>query len=281
MSRWRQISTRTSRERAAAGSATVGGSRVGLVAVAVGFVALSASVGSAVSPAARLVPAVLAVGAGLVLWRGHRRGRPVVDPGALAGPWSRAALAVGFSSTWAFGVVLVIGSALLQQVRGMGPMAAGVTFLAFSGAFALAGAAVGRLVRRSGTGTTMGAGLALTVAGVGLLAVLPVDVPLALIVVALAVGGLGQGLAFDGSTTASLAGVPGRATGQATASIQTLRLLGSVLGVAASAAIVATAAAGATTTEIADRQRLAFAARRGRGRRRMRRPPSSCGPAAP
>ena len=233
--------------------------RIGLAAVAVGFVALSLAVGSSVSATARLVPALLAMAALLVLWRGRRHGRPVVEAAALAGPWSRAALAVGFSSTWAFGVVLVIGSALLQQVRGMGPMAAGATFLAFSGAFALAGAAVGRLVRRAGVGTTMGAGMALTVVGLALLAVLPSDVGLGAIIAALVVGGLGQGLAFDGSTTASLAGVPGSSTGEATASVQTLRLLGSVLGVAASAAIVATAAAGASTSEIADLQRLAFA----------------------
>ncbi len=233
--------------------------RIGLAAVAVGFVALSLAVGSSVSAAARLVPALLAVAALTVLWRGRRNGRPVVEPAALAGPWSRAALAVGFSSTWAFGVVLVIGSALLQQVRGMGPMAAGVTFLAFSGAFALAGAAVGRMVRRAGVGTTMGTGMALTVVGLALLALLPSDVGLGAIIAALVIGGLGQGLAFDGSTTASLAGVPGGSTGEATASVQTLRLLGSVLGVAASAAIVATAAAGASTTEIADLQRLAFA----------------------
>ena len=140
---------------------------LGLAAVAVGFVALSLAVGSSVPPAARLVPALLAAAALAVLWHGRRAGRPVVDPAALAGPWSRAALAVGFSSTWAFGVVLVIGSAMLQQVRGMGPMAAGTTFLAFSGAFALAGAAVGRMVRRAGVGTTMGAGMALTVVGAG------------------------------------------------------------------------------------------------------------------
>jgi len=236
--------------------------RVGLVAVAVGFVALSLAVGSSVPPAARLVPALIALAALAALWAGHRRGRPVVDPTALAGPWSRAALAVGFASTWAFGVVLVVGSALLQQVRGMGPMAAGVTFLAFSGAFAVAGAFVGRMVRRAGVGSTMGAGMALTVVALGLLAVLPTDVALVAVVGALAIGGLGQGLAFDGSTTASLAGVPGGATGEATASVQTLRLLGSVLGVAASAAIVTTAssaAGSADLTDVADRQRLAFA----------------------
>jgi MFS family permease len=256
------VLTRPSASTAAAPTPAAQGARaprIGLAAVAVGFVALSLAVGSSVSAAARLVPALLAVAALTVLWCGRRNGRPVVEPAALAGPWSRAALAVGFSSTWAFGVVLVIGSALLQQVRGMGPMAAGATFLAFSGAFALAGAAVGRLVRRAGVGTTMGVGMALTVVGLGSLALLPADVGLAAIVAALVVGGLGQGLAFDGSTTASLAGVPGRSTGEATASVQTLRLLGSVLGVAASTAIVATAAAGASTSEIADLQRLAFA----------------------
>ena len=144
------------------------------MAVAVGFVALSLAVGSSVPPAARLVPALLAAAALAVLWHGppcRTAGGRARGPGRAV---VAAALAVGFSSTWAFGVVLVIGSAMLQQVRGMGPMAAGATFLAFSGAFALAGAAVGRMVRRAGVGTTMGAGMALTVVGLALLALLPV-----------------------------------------------------------------------------------------------------------
>jgi hypothetical protein len=62
--------------------------------------------------------------------------------------------------------------------------------------------------------------------------------PVALLAVCLAVAGAGQGLAFDTSTTASLAGVPERATGQATGAEQSLRLLGSVLGVAVSSAVV-------------------------------------------
>ncbi len=259
--------------------------RIGLVAVAVGFAALSLAVGSTVGPLARLAPAAVALASAGLLWSDHRRGRPVVDPRAVAGPWSRSALVVGFSSTWAFGVVLVVGSALLQQVRGLDPLESGLVFLAFSASFAVAGAAVGRMVGRSGLGSTMGLGMVATVTSLVVLGALPLHAPLALIAVALAVGGAGQGLAFDGSTTASLAGIDEQVAGQATAAVQTVRLLGSVLGVAAAAAIVATAGTGSTS--VGDRQRTAFllaAAVAAAGTalaRAVRRPPPTASAAPP
>lgn len=214
------------------------GGPIGLVAVAVGFVTLSLAVGASGTAAARLAPVVVALACVGVLAREHRRRRPVVDPDAVGGRWSRAALAVGFCSTWSFAATLVVGSAVLQQGRGMSPLAAGATFLAFSGAFAVAGAVVGRLVRATGIGTALVAAMLVAAAGTAAFAVARPSAALAAIIVSLAMAGLGQGLAFDASTAASLAGVPARATGQATGAEQTLRLLGSVLGVAASSAIV-------------------------------------------
>lgn len=221
------------------------GGPIGLVAVAVGFVALSLAVGSSVGAAARLAPIVVALVCVSVLVREHRLRRPVVDPDAVGGRWSRAALVVGFCSTWSFAATLVVGSAVLQQGRGMSPLAAGATFLAFSGAFAVAGAAVGRLVRSAGIGAALVAAMLVAAAGTAAFAVIRPTGSLVVVVACLAVAGLGQGLAFDASTTASLAGVPGRATGQATGAEQTLWLLGSVLGVGASSAIIVAVQGGA------------------------------------
>jgi MFS family permease len=223
------------------------GGPVGLVAVAVGFVALSLAVGSSATAAARLAPVAIALACVAVLVREHRRHRPVVDPDAVGGRWSQAAMVVGFCSTWSFAATLVVGSAVLQQGRGMSPLAAGATFLAFSGAFAVAGAAVGRLVRNTGIGTALVAAMLVAAAGTAAFALTRPTGALVVVIVCLAVAGLGQGLAFDASTTASLAGVPGRATGQATGAEQTLRLLGSVLGVGASSAIIVAVRGGAAS----------------------------------
>ena len=222
------------------------GSPVGLLALGVGFVAVSLAVGASSGPLARLVPFVIALACAAVLLREHRRHRPVVTPAAVEGPWSQAALAVGFCSTWAFAATIVVGSGLLQDVRGMTPLQAGVTFLAFSGAFALAGAAVGRLVRSAGPGRAMAVAMVVAAAGTLALAAPRPSGPLVALVVALAVAGFGQGLAFDASTTASLSRIPGPATAEATGAEQTSRLLGSVLGVAASSAIVVAAGSGST-----------------------------------
>ncbi len=219
-----------------------------LAAVGVAYVAVSIAAsgtgGSEWLTPSRSIPLVVAVGALLVWWTRRRRGERVIDPATLSGPWSGTALAVGFTSTWSFGVTLVVVSQQLQDVRGLGPSAAGVTFLAFSGAFALAGTFNGRLVRRSGVRTVMAAAMALCTVGLVMCALIPASAALAWVVVALLLGGLGQGMAFDASTTASLQGIPERVAGEATGATQTLRLLGSVLGIAISAGVTAAARSG-------------------------------------
>ena len=215
----------------------------GLAAVAVSFVGISLAAGrvgggSWLSPGT-VVPLVAAAGAGIFVVVRRRRGaRPVVDPAAVGARWSRSALAAAFTSTWGFGVTLVVVSAYLQQVRGFSALEAGVTFLAFSGAFALAGTVNGPAVRRLGLTTTLVAAMVACAAGFALLATIAPASAFALVVLGLLVGGFGQGLAFAASTTASLTGVPQEASGQATGATQSTRLLGNVAGVALSTAVL-------------------------------------------
>jgi MFS family permease len=215
---------------------------LGAAAVAAGFVAVSVVAGRLGNPdwwgPVTLAAAVVA-GVAVALLARHRH--DVVAPEALAGPWCRVALAVAFTSTWGFGVTLVVIGQYLQRIRGLDPATAGAVFLGFSVAFAAAALASGSVVRRAGVRRTLV--LAMAVASLGLagtLAFAP-DTPIAGIVVVLVVGGVGQGLAFSASTTASLAGVDPAVAGETTGVTQTLRLLGTTLGVAVSAALASLA----------------------------------------
>nr|WP_249420225.1 MFS transporter [Rhabdothermincola salaria] len=215
----------------------------GLAAVAVAFVGISLAAsragGGSWLSVATLVPLAAAGGAvAFVVARGRRGARPVLDPAALGARWSRSALAVAFTSTWGFGVTLVVVSAYLQQVRGLSALEAGVTFLAFSGAFALAGTVNSLAVRRLGVSTTLVVAMLGCAAGFALLTTMAPASAFPLVVAGLVVGGLGQGLAFAASTTASLSGVPQAASGQATGATQSTRLLGNVVGVAISTAVL-------------------------------------------
>jgi MFS family permease len=226
----------------AAGTARAGSRPVGAAAVAVGFVAVSVVAGRLGSPTwwgpVTLGAAVVA-GIAVALVARHRH--DVVAPGALAGPWCGLALAVAFSSTWGFGVTLVVIGQYLQRIRGFDPASAGAVFLGFSVAFAFAGLASGAVVQRLGIRRTLVLAMAVAALGLaGTLAFAP-DTPVVGIVVVLIVGGLGQGLAFSASTTASLFGVDPALSGETTGVTQTLRLLGTTLGVAVSAALAALA----------------------------------------
>ena len=224
----------------------------GLAAVAVAFVGISVAAGRVgggpwLSPGT-VLPAAVALGAIAFVAVRHRRGAArVLNPAALGARWSRSALVVAFTSTWGFGVTLVVVSAYLQQVRGLSALEAGVTFLAFSGAFALAGTANSVAVRRLGLTATLVVAMAACAAGFALLATMAPASPFPVVVAGLLVGGSGQGLAFAASTTASLDGVPQRASGQATGATQSTRLLGNVVGVALSTAVLVDLQAGEDT----------------------------------
>ncbi len=209
-----------------------------IAAIGVLFVAISVAAGQARSWLVLFAAGIAAVGGVAVLVRARRRGTaPVLGPAVVSRRSFRAALAVAFCSNWGFGVTLVMMGEYLEIVRGQSPVRAGVTTLAFSVSFAGAGLATGWLAAR-GFRRALVVSTAICAAGLALRLSLDPTTAWSLVVGGLVVGGLGQGLAFDISTVVSLDGVDAAESGSVTALIQTARLLGLVVGVAVSGAIV-------------------------------------------
>lgn len=201
------------------------------------FVAVSIIAGQAHSAASVVIAGAAALGAAVMLVRVRRTTAPVLAPAVAHRPSFRLAMVVALGSNWGFGVTLVMMAEYLEVVRGQTSLGTGVTMLVFSVSFAVAGLLTARFAAQGFRRALVAATL---IASVGLAMRLTLDpsTPWSLVLGSLAIGGLGQGLAFDISTVASLDGVPLAAAGSVTAAIQTVRLLGLVVGVAVSGAIV-------------------------------------------
>jgi MFS family permease len=185
---------------------------------------------------------------GLVLWSGRRPGTaPLVRPTVRRAPLFGATGVAAFASTWGFGVTVVYAAVYLQDVRGYSALGAGGVFAVYCALFALAGTVVGPLVRRIGPARTLAPAMAVGTVGLAALALLGASTPLAVVVVALAVAGAGQGLCFDTTSVTALSGVEVASAGEASAVAQAFRLIGFSLGVTVSASVATRAALGLGT----------------------------------
>jgi MFS family permease len=180
------------------------------------------------------------VGVGLLvaLMITARRGaHPIVSATVRRSPFYLKASTVAFCSNWGFGVTIVAMGIYLQDIWGMSPLQAGVTFTVFSAMCAVAGPLVARLTDRIGIGASLVLAPALAAAGLAAAAFLPASAAIAAIALVLALGGLGQGLAFDLSSLAALEGVPERDASEATSVVATVRGFGMTTGVAISTTV--------------------------------------------
>ena len=185
-----------------------------------------------------VVPVVMGLAALGVAWLVRRPADPIV-PAAVSGSASfRLGTLLATVSNWGSGVVMVLVPLALQEERGLGVLATGVVFLAFSALFALGGAASGPAINRFGGPRTLALPTVVFVAGMVLLAVAGSQGPMWLVVVGLAVAGLGNGVVYSASTTVALAGVGPTDTGEATATLGMLRVIGLALAVAVSTSMV-------------------------------------------
>ncbi len=174
--------------------------------------------------------------------------------------WSNLAALINYSATFAVGFLL---SLYLQQVRGLGPRAAGLVLVAQPLLMAAVSPAAGRLSDRVAPRIVASAGMALTAAGLALLAPLGPSTPLAYVVACLALLGTGFGLFSSPNTNAVMGAVAPAQYGVAAATLGTMRLGGQMLsmGVAMLALSVtgsAAQAAGAASPAVLAALRLTF-----------------------
>ncbi|MEO8180730.1 MAG: MFS transporter [Deltaproteobacteria bacterium] len=181
----------------------------------------------------------LASALGLVAWESRRR-EPMLDLRFFRSLPFAAATLVAVLSFAGFNGFLFLSSLYLQEARGMAASAAGLTTLPIALALMVCSPLSGRLV---GAGR---ARLALVVAGatitIGavLLTALAQDTPIAYLLAAYGIFGIGLGMVNAPITNTAVSGMPRSHAGLASAVASTSRQVGASLGVALAGALAGT-----------------------------------------
>ncbi|MCM0621406.1 MFS transporter [Nocardioides bruguierae] len=161
-----------------------------------------------------------------------RAGRaPLLDLALFRDPTVRGAVGSTLVAVLAFSGLLYFFSQYLQLVRGLGPLQAGLWELPLTAAAVAVIPFAGRAAARFGQGRVIGAGLAVSAAGMALLAVGESAAGYVVLAAALVLAGLGEGFAFTLSTDAVLSAVPADRAGAASAVSETAYELGVALGI--------------------------------------------------
>ncbi|MHB8958085.1 MAG: MFS transporter [Candidatus Limnocylindrales bacterium] len=129
---------------------------------------------------------------------------------------------------------------LLEQGRGYSPVEAGLLLTPVPISMALVAPFSGAASDRFGPAILASTGMALMVVSLLSLTQLPTDFAIADLIWRLVLMGVGQGLFMSPNSSAVLGSVPGRRVGTASGTLAQMRVTGQALGIALSAAIVAT-----------------------------------------
>ena len=129
---------------------------------------------------------------------------------------------------------------LLEQGRGYSPVEAGLLLTPVPISMALVAPFSGAASDRFGPAILASTGMALTVVSLLSLTQLPTDFAIADLIWRLVLMGVGQGLFMSPNSSAVLGSVPGRRVGTASGTLAQMRVTGQALGIALSAAVVAT-----------------------------------------
>ncbi len=150
--------------------------------------------------------------------------------------FSNLAALINYSATAASGFLL---SLYLQYVKGLSPRAAGLVLVAQPIVMAAASPVTGRLSDRFEPRWLSSAGMALSAAGLFLLAFLQAGSPLTVVVCCLILLGTGFGLFSSPNTNAVMSSVDKRSLGVASATLGTMRLTGQMFSMGVSLFVIA------------------------------------------
>jgi EmrB/QacA subfamily drug resistance transporter len=168
----------------------------------------------------------------------RRSAAPLVDLSLFKDPDFLGPATLAFLANYVFGASMFFVTLYLQFILGYDPIRTGLFFLAFSIPFVLVGAISGKVDQRIGLRRALAAGMLwLALAFALLAAVEPASGP-ALVVWGLLAAGVGQGLAYNLSTTAAMAPIPPDKAGVASGVLNTIRMVGLALGVALTGVLV-------------------------------------------
>ena len=182
----------------------------------------------------------LLAGVGFVVWFAYaerRSSTPLVPVTIVRNRLFVLASSIAFLSNAAFATVMFFLTLYLQQVRDLGPTMTGVVFLSLTVPLMTLSPFLGRFVRRLGQAGVMAGGMSVLVASFVVLGALDATSALLLAVAGLALSGVGQALAFNGSNEAALAEISGDDVGVASGAVNGIRQLGAVAGLAVTGAL--------------------------------------------
>jgi predicted MFS family arabinose efflux permease len=182
--------------------------------------------------------------AGLLFYE-PRREEPLIDLRFFRSTPFASAIVISVAAFAAFGGFLFLNTLYLQAARGYSPLEAGLATVPLALVTVVASPLSGRIVGRRGPRLPLViAGVAL-VSACALLTGIDGGTPLARLLLAYVVFGVGIGLVNAPITNAAVSGMPRAQAGVAAAIATTSRQVGSTLGVAVAGAIVAAHAGGA------------------------------------
>ncbi|MFJ4812449.1 MFS transporter [Streptomyces longwoodensis] len=186
------------------------------------------------------VALAVAVVAGVVFFRVEAHGpHPVVPLGLFRDRTVAVAVATGAAVSVAFYSVVFVFSLYFQQVRGLGPLAAGLAFLPMTGLIAVTNVVAGKLAGRFGPRLPMVVGQWVAVAGLLLLLSVGADTPAPLVAVELVPLALGCALTVPPLTAAMMDAVPAERAGLAAGVLNAARQVAGGLGIAVFGTLVA------------------------------------------
>jgi EmrB/QacA subfamily drug resistance transporter len=214
----------------------------GAIAVTAGFVLLVLGIqqmqtsGWSIPVVAPLLAGSALIVAFVALER--RSAEPLVDLRLLKNADFVGAATVAFLANYVFGASMFFVTLYLQFILGYDPVRTGLFFLMFSVPFVLVGAISGKIDQRIGLRRALAAGMLGLALGFALLALIePASGP-ALVLWGLLAAGVGQGLAYNLSTTAAMAPIPPAKAGVASGVLNTIRMVGLAVGVALTGVLV-------------------------------------------
>ena len=199
-----------------------------------------------------IVAALAASGAALLTLLSYepRRAEPLIDLRFFRSIPFASAIVISLAAFATFGGFLFLNT-LYQDARGLSPLQAGLAILPMAAMTVLISPLSGRLVGCRGPRLSLGlAGVCLVTACAMLTAVGP-GTPLAQLVAAYAIFGLGFGFVNAPITNAAVSGMPRAQAGVAAAIATTSRQVGITLGVAVIGAIVTSHAGTSAPAELA------------------------------
>lgn len=196
--------------------------------------------GSLTSPLALSLPAISIVA--ILLWiRIERRAPEPIIPLSLFSDRNYALLLLVAATSGGIGIGMVNYHALfLQMTTGLSPASAGLFFIAVTGGIAIGSLVSGRLISSTGRYKPwLAIGMAISVASLLGLALLPLGVPFWVIAVLFLTQGVAIGLGQQAPVIGVQVAAPARDVGAATGSVTLMRMGGASLAISIFGAILA------------------------------------------